>query len=220
MSNPATVIVQLRTACHHCFTSQIDLLVQSDRVSRNTKVDTTNLFIYLHQLNELDPLPDPDEETVAEIAAVGAVTDNVTDEEELEQLRDKLADLLRKVGNLKEITEEETESALTYNLLNKRMVDLLYLMRPKIRNARRRLKTDDGSPPGYDQEAYKMERKKASLAQHTYLALLNNDSVLCTHEEVATLERNLYPAIDEATAYSFVESLRNLASFLQARVLA
>lgn len=220
MSNPATVIVQLRTACHHCFSSQIDLLEQDDRVSKNTKVDTTNLFIYLHQISKLDPFPNPDEGTVAEIATVGAVTDNVTDEEELQQLRDKLAELLRKVGNLPEITQEVAESVLTDNLLNKRMVNLLFLMLSKIRNARRRLKPDDGSEPDYDRKAYSKARKQATLAQHTYLGLLNNDSVMCTHEEVATLEKNLYPAIDNASAFTFVESLQNLATFLQARVLA
>lgn len=217
MSNSATVLTQLRTACHNCFTSQINLLDQTDRVSQTMKVDTVNLFIYLGQLNQLSSFPDPDDETVAEIASVSAITEDATDDNELQQLRDKLVDLLRKVGNLAEITEADEESNLTGNLLNKRMVDQLHLMAGKIRSTRRRLNDAGG---GYDREAYATARNKATLSQHIYLGLLNNDSVFCTHPEVATLERNLYPALDNATADTFVNSIEELAAFLQARVLA
>lgn len=217
MSNPATVLLQLRTACHHCFSAQFTLLEDADRVSQSMKVDTVNLFIYLHRVKKLSPPPTPDEVLVAEVASVSAIAENVTDVEELQQLRDKLVSLLLQIGNLTEISADEEQTVLTSNLLNKRMIDLLYLMPAKVRATRRRL-NDAGAV--YDQEAYATARNQATLAQHVYLGQLNNDSVLCTHAEVATLERNLYPAIDDATESTFVSALQDLASFLQDRVLA
>lgn len=209
-----TLLEHAHTACEQCFTRQLELIAEAHRLSSDVKDLNATLYLEVLRIAKLNPFPnDVPDETLTEITSTNAVVETAATPDDLEALQEKLLEQLKSIG---EPADDKVSPASTDNLLNKRMIDLLYLMKDKIRTTRRRLNDAGG---GYDEDAYRSVRNQLYLTQHVYLEQLDNDLVFADHEGCARIEQVLYPAILGADVSSFVSSLQDLQDFLKARVL-
>lgn len=206
------LLEQARTACHNCFSRQLFLLVDAERLSAQVKTRNAMLYLQLKRIAELDPFPEISADQSAEIASISAVTIEAASEDDLATLQERL---LEEFGNIGTGNIDE-RSFTTNNDLNKRMMDQLYLMKDKIRNTRRRLNDAGGD---YDQEAYKAVRNQLYMSQHVYIEQLENDIVMASHADCAKIEQVHYPDIEGAEAHNFIDRLNALLEFFKARIL-
>jgi hypothetical protein len=206
------LLEQARTACKRCFSRQLFLLKDAERLSSTIKARNTMLYLQLKRLSDLDPFPEVTADQSAEIASISAVSQEASSEEDLSTLQERLLAEFAKIGD----TEIDERSVDTKEQLNKRMLDLMHLMKDKIRATRRRLNDAGG---GYDEEAYKSVRNQLYLSQHLYIEQLENDIVMAPHEDCAKIEQVHYPDILAAETGNFIERLTALLEFLKARIL-
>lgn len=214
MSLPAEVNQQLRTACRNCLSHQISLTDSASEGVEVAKVETGLLFVFLHLAENRSPSATLNDAQKTNITDLVTRSEGIATMTDLDAIRQQLCKLLRDLAGM---APDAEITPLTTNQLNKRMINLLFEMQPTIRATRRRLNAAGG---GYDRVAYAAARRKAVLAQHVYIDQLNSDFVFATIEEAATLEKIHYRDISQATAATFVQSIEELVTFLEARVLA
>jgi len=211
------VVVQLRKVCGISFAKQLSFIAAAERVSSQLKEQTVMLFIHAQRIERMDSFPTLSPEQESELTDFSAEVEAATDTTELQQVERKLTDWMQGVHAENLTPASISMDVLTDNQLNRRMIDLLFVMKDKIRATRRRLNDAGG---GYDKDAYVAARNRANLAQAVYIDQLHRDIVSATNEDAAELEQNRYGAIEDATAATFVGAIEDLVSFMQARILA
>lgn len=191
------------------------LVANASLVSSSVKESAQLLFRNYLAVADLDPFPDIPAEKMTELASLGAIVESAADSSELLGLEGNLAEWMESVHG--QSIDLDAATATTSNPLNRRMIDVLFMMKPKIRSTRQRLNDAGG---GYDMEAYVQARNRASLLQSVYIFQLDNDIVDCTNEQIVTLEQTHYGAIENATAATFVASIEGTAQFMEPLVKA
>lgn len=211
------VMVQLRTACKDFFLKQMNLLSSSERVSSRLKEQNLLFFLNLDQMENFSPFPTVSDPDFDQLTTASTDISSISDDDGLSTRRQSVMDWMNAIHQTDIKPESIGLAPLTDDLVNRAMIDLLFLMKDKIRATRRRL-NDDGA--NYDKDAYVAARNQANLAQSIYIEQLHRDLVKGTPEDKALLEQVRYPEIEDATAANFVESIQNLVSFMQARIIA
>jgi len=209
------VLAKLKTACHHCFSQQMDLLREAERVSSQSKEQMILVFLQLREVAVLSPFPSISEDQMAVLSTITDHLNTVTDHEQLAALKIELANWMGQFHDTNLKPESLSLHPLTDNLLNRRMIDLLFLMKDKIRSARRRLQAEGDA---FDRAAYVAARNQANLTQAVFIDQLHRDIVTTNNEDVATVEQVLYPAIEQATGANFVVNIEQLVSFMRERI--
>lgn len=206
-------LANLRLSCRKSIEKRFSRLEDAQRVSRVVRDRSIAVFVHYQALDKMADELTYDPSYEAFLAAVdSSLDDSKADLNAVEQ------SLLNFMSQLNRMNENEVNiGVLTNNPLNKRMIDALFLLKDKIRIARQRL-NDAGEE--YDAVAYVNARNRCSLAQSIYIGQLHRDIVSCTNEEVATIEQLHLPAIENASGATFVESIDQTATFLEARIIA
>lgn len=214
MSNQtAELLAELKTASLHCIQRRFALLANSKRISRLVRERAVLLFAHYHAVKAAEASIDYSTDYTSSLAEINAMlADEDTD---FNHAEDELLVFMSTLS--KQSNNDLLVSDITSQPLNKRMIDLLFLLKDKIRITRQRL-NDVGEE--YDEEGYKKARNRCSFYQSVYVGQLYRDLVFCTNEEIATLEQVHYRAIEDAEGSTFVASLDETADFLETLLMA
>lgn len=213
MSNARQQVLQLvTTAAHNSYTRQLEFLVEAKRLSSDIRDDIVSLFLEISRLEHLQPFPEVTDVRISEISSSSAIISDAASQDDLDALIKKLQDEVSAIAP----SNLPLEPLMTDDLLNKRMIDLMGILKQKVREAARRHNDDGGH---YDQDAFVSVRNQIYLSRRVYLEQLDHDLVQATNEDCATLEQVIYPDIINSTADGFIGSLKALLDFLKSRVL-
>lgn len=193
------------------YAKQLAFLTDVKRVSSECRERFSDLLQEISLISELDPMPDVEESVFVELEDLATSLVESGDQTEFNANIDKLQSILNDIAP----AFGEVDLFNTSDLLNKRMIDLMGVMKHKIRFTARRHNDAGG---GYDKAAFISARNQAYFARHVYIDKLDQDLVKATNEDCAKIEQLLYPGIVNSTPDEFVGSIVALLDFINAQM--